>query len=175
MANLSFFFTDKQRLKFLIKCILIGMPILLLVGWGLNYYEDSEAEKGTANDKGGMNYFYRESSGMKEYPEPVARLLPLYPNGQSNYLNISTDKNNELEGNIIVFTPDELGKVIAFYKTKGKVIEETGDGLVFEKNGQNITISKENVYSDDPVKDETKFEVRFNTRATVDKWKNYKP
>lgn len=175
MANLSFFFSNKERLKFFLKCVLIGMPLLFLAGWAVNTFEDSEAEKGTANDKGGINYFYRESSGIKTYPEPIGKLIPMYPNSQSTYLSVSTDKNNELEGNIVVFTLDELSKVIAFYKQKAKVINESADRLELEKDGQNFVIGKENAYDDDPIKGETKFEIRFNTRATVEKWKNYKP
>ena len=171
MANLSFFFTNKERLKFFLKCVVIGVPLLLLAGWAVNSFEDSEAEKGTANDNGGLTYYYRGSS-TENYPEPVTKLLALYPNSKTTSINISTDKNNELEGNMLVFTPDELSKVISFYKQKGKVIDESSDRLEFEINGQNITISKENTYDDDPIKGETKFEIRFNTKATMDKWKN---
>ncbi len=148
--------------------------MLLLAAWALTAYEDREAEKGTANDKGGISYYYR-GSGTDNYPEPVARLIPVYPNSKTTYINVSTDKNQELEGDMLAFTPDALGKVIAFYKQKGKLIEASTDHLAFEINRQNISISKENSYDDDPIKGETKFEIRFNTKATVDKWKNFKP
>lgn len=175
MENYFFFFKNKERAKFFLKCVLIGMPILLLLAWGVNRYEDSEAEKGTVNDKGGYDYAYREGAGAKTYPEPVAKLVEMYPNSQTTYINVSTDKNNELEGNMLVFTPDDLGKVIAFYKQKGRMISEEKERLEIEKNGQNITISKEKVYEDDPIQGETKFEIRFNTKASVEKWKNFKP
>jgi hypothetical protein len=173
MENLMFFFTNKTRLKFLLKCLLIGMPILFLVGWEVNSYEDSEAEKGTENDKGGITYYYRDNTGADSYPEPVAKLIKMYPNSQATYINVSTDKNHELEGNIHLFTPDSISKVIAFYKQGAKVISETGDRLEFEKNSQNIVLSKERVLADDPIKSETKFDITFYNKATVNKWKNY--
>ena len=169
MEHLLFFLRDKKRLKFLIMCILIGMPILFLVGWGVNYYEALEAEKGTPNEKGGINYYYRENTGADKFPEPAAKLVAMYPNSETTYFNFSTDTQNELDGNINVFTPDSISQVIAFYKKTGKVISEEKTRLEFEKNGQNIVISKENRTDEDP--EGTKFSISFYDKATVNKWK----
>lgn len=170
-----FFFKDKNRLKFLIKAILIGMPILLLLAWGVNHFEDSEAQKGIANDKGGVNYYYRDSSPTDKLPEPVAKLIELYPGGKITYINVSTDKRNELEGDIQIFTPDALSKVLDFYKSKVKVIELTDKRLEMEQSGQNMVIEAESLNSDDTIEGETKFRIGFYNKATVQKWKNYKP
>ncbi|RZL51234.1 MAG: hypothetical protein EOP00_00005 [Pedobacter sp.] len=175
MGQASFFFANKQRLKFLLKCIAIGMPILLLLAWGVNSFEDNKAEKGTANDKGGVNYYYRESSGADNYPAPVAKMLQMYPKSQATYINVSTDKNNELEGDIYSFTADEIAKVYAFYKQGAKVIDDTPERVELEKDGQNFVITKEKVLEDDPIKDETKFGITFYNKATVNKYKTNKP
>ena len=171
MSNVTFFFANKERLKFLLKCILIGMPILLLSAWAINSFEDNEAEKGEANDKGGMNYYYREGSGADKYPEPVAKLLQMYPGSQATYINVSTDKNNELEGDIYSFTSDDISKVYSFYKQGAKVIDDTPERVELEKNGQNFVIAKEKVLEDDPIKGETKFGITFYNKATVNKYK----
>ncbi|KQN35082.1 hypothetical protein ASE92_10685 [Pedobacter sp. Leaf41] len=171
MSNVTFFFANKERLKFLLKCIAIGMPILLLSAWAINSFEDKEAEKGEANDKGGMNYYYREGSGADKYPEPVAKLLQMYPGSQATYINVSTDKNNELEGDIYSFTADDISKVYSFYKKGAKVIDDTPERVELEKNGQNFVITKEKVLEDDPIKGETKFGITFYNKATVNKYK----
>ncbi|RYD79331.1 MAG: hypothetical protein EOP55_05005 [Sphingobacteriales bacterium] len=151
------------------------MPILLLAAWGVNSYEDNEAEKGEANDKGGITYYYRESSGADNYPEPVAKLLQMYPKSQATYINVSTDKNNELEGDIYSFTTDSMEKVVAFYKQGATLIDETPDRVEMEKDGQNFVITKEKVLEGDPIKGETKFGITFYNKATVNKYKTDKP
>lgn len=174
MDNLLFFLKDKNRLKFLLKCILIGMPVLFLLGWAVNYFEDKEAEKGTANDKGGLTYFYRDGTSGK-LPEPVAKLIELYPGSKITYISVSTDKQKELEGDIYAFTPDALSKVLAFYKSKAKLIKLTDKRLEMEQNGQNIVVEEERAYEDDEIQGETKYRIAFYNKATVNKWKNYKP
>ncbi|RZL14692.1 MAG: hypothetical protein EOO96_30505 [Pedobacter sp.] len=165
------FLKDKKRLKFLLKAILIGMPILLLLAWGVNHFEDNEAEKGTANDKGGVNYYYRENSGAENYPAPVAKLLQMYPKSQATYINVSTDRNQELEGDIFSFTSDGMDKIFSFYKQGAKVIDETADRVELEKDGQNFVLTKEKILEDDPIKGETKFGITFYNKATVNKYK----
>ncbi|WP_316795394.1 hypothetical protein [Pedobacter agri] len=171
MGQASFFFANKERLKFLLKCFAIGLPILLLMAWGVNSFEDNEAEKGTANDKGGVNYYYRENSGAENYPAPVAKLLQMYPKSQATYINVSTDRNQELEGDIFSFTSDGMDKIFSFYKQGAKVIDETADRVELEKDGQNFVLTKEKILEDDPIKGETKFGITFYNKVTVNKYK----
>ena len=161
MDNLFFFLKDKKRLKFLLLCIAIAAPILICSILFVNYYEANEQAGGTPNDKGGISYYYRESDGAKELPKVVTDIVPNYTNGQTTYYNISTDSKNTLGGNLYVFTKDDFAKVKAFYKPSATIIDETDERLEMIKNKVKITISKEKVYEDDPIQNETKFNVYF--------------
>lgn len=55
MDNLFFFLKDKKRLKFLLLCIAIAVPILICAILFVNYSEANEQAAGTPNDKGGVS------------------------------------------------------------------------------------------------------------------------
>ncbi|SHE45762.1 hypothetical protein [Pedobacter caeni] len=161
MDNLFFFLKDKKRLKFLLLCIAIAAPILIGAVLVVNYYEANEQAAGTPNDKGGISYYYRESDGAKELPKVVTNIVPNYTSGQTTYFNVSTDSKNKLGGNLYVFTKDDFAKVKEFYKQSATIIDESDESLEIIKNKVKITISKEKIYEDDPIQNETKFNVYF--------------
>ncbi|TDG36435.1 hypothetical protein EZJ43_07910 [Pedobacter changchengzhani] len=159
MSSILFLLQNKERRKIFFLCIGIGLPMLLLTAVGINYYESSSEAEGTPNDKGGISYYYRESSDAEKLPEPVTKLISKYPNSKVTYINVSTDKAGTIGGDFISFTKDDFKKVKDYYGKTGKVVDQDGDRLEIENAGVKISITKENIYEDDPIKDQTKFKI----------------
>jgi len=163
MNEITFLLANKDRRKFFFKCILIGFPLLMIGALLINYIEDSSAAKGTPNDKGGMDYYFRNSVTEKA-PEVFSKLTPLYPGSKLVYYNFSTDKANNMAGNLDFFTPDSFEKVKAFYKGKGKILDEDDDLFVFDVDGQKIRLSTEKTQEDDPVQGENKINIYLDSQ-----------
>ncbi|RKE42556.1 hypothetical protein [Sphingobacterium detergens] len=160
MSEINFLLRDKNRRKFFFKCILIGLPILIGLALLINYMEDSSAAKGTPNDKGGMDYYFRDAV-IETAPDVLCKLIPMYPNGKITYYNFSTDQTDNPAGDLFLFTADSFEKVKAFYQEKGKIVDDGTDTFVCDIGGKKITLSKFTTKEDDPVQGENKINISF--------------
>ncbi|MCL1938521.1 MAG: hypothetical protein FWF52_09035 [Candidatus Azobacteroides sp.] len=161
MEHIFFFLRDKRRLKYYLYIVAIGMPILIISALTVNYCDTKSMAKGYDNDKGGKTYLYREKSGIDKFPEPVAKLIEMYPNSKTTYINVSTDRMGKIGGNIYSFTKDDFDKVMDFYKSRGNIIDQSENRLKLNNKGTVIIITKERVYDSDPIKGQTKFNLFF--------------
>lgn len=161
MSSIFFLLRDKARLKVFLLCLAIGAPIILLSIYAVTAYETSSQFEGTNNDKGGMDYYYRESSGTQHLPEPIARILALPDKSKATYINVSTDQSTKMSGTLMVFTPEDFSSVKNYFKTAATVVEEDEDELEFIRHDIKIRVSKEKAREDDPKQGQTKYEIRF--------------
>ncbi|WP_104384152.1 hypothetical protein [Sphingobacterium sp. HMA12] len=160
MSEINFLLRDKNRRKFFFKCILIGLPILISAALLVNYMEDRSAAKGTPNDKGGMDYYFRDAV-TETAPDVLCNLIPMYPNGKISYYNFSTDQASNLSGDLFLFTPDSFEQVKSYYKEKGRTVDDGTDTFICTIAGKKITLSKFTTKKDDPVQGENKINISF--------------
>jgi len=161
MEHIFFFLRDKRRLKFFLYIVAIGMPVLIISALAIDYFDTKSMAKGYDNEKGGKTYMYREKSGIGQFPEPVAALIAMYPKSETTYINVSTDREGKIDGNIYCFTKDDFSNVIDFYKSAGSIVSQSENRLELDIKGTETIISKETVFDSDPIKNQTKFSIFF--------------
>ncbi|RQO30616.1 hypothetical protein DBR32_07730 [Taibaiella sp. KBW10] len=161
MSSIFFLLSSKPKIKIFLICLAIGIPIILISIYVVTLYETSTQFDGIANDKGGMNYYYRETSGTEKLPVPIAKVLMLPPDSKATYINVDTDPAGTLSGYLTVFSPNDFSRIKTYFKTGATVIEEQEEDIKITRNAVKMQISKEKVREEDPKQGQTKYEIRF--------------
>jgi hypothetical protein len=154
------FFHTKARLQFLLRCCLIGAPILIAVSFVVSMLEDSSAAQGEPNDKGGLHYRIRDSNGTRALPPPLAAVVGIPAKLAMTDVDVDTDRDGHLAGAAIqAYSSDDFGKVAAFYKPGlNPVTRETATQLWGVRDGYEVKIDQGRRRDEDPYKDRIKVE-----------------